>query len=163
MRHFSLLLIFALIATSLAGSANDWKSRTIYQVLTDRFARTNGDRTPCKDLRSFCGGTWQGIVNNLDYIKGMGFDAIWISPVVANFPGGYHGYWAKNLYEISPEFGGADGLRKLIQACHQKGIWVMIDVVVNPFTANIWNIAVKSNSMRIAIKNHIIEKSKIFS
>jgi len=131
MKSLALFLIFALIATSLAGSTNEWKSRTIYQVLTDRFARTNGDKTACRDLRSFCGGTFQGIINNLDYIKGMGFDAIWISPVVANFPGGYHGYWAKNLYEISPEFGGSDGLRKLIQACHSKGIWVMVDVVVN--------------------------------
>jgi len=41
----------------------------------------------------------QGIINHLDYIASMGFDAIWISPVVANVPGGYHGYWASNLYQ----------------------------------------------------------------
>jgi glycosidase len=55
-----------------------------------------------------------GIVNHLDYIQGMGFDAIWISPIVTNTPGGYHGYWSKDLYGINPYFGTADDLRQLI-------------------------------------------------
>jgi len=61
----------------------------------------------------------------------MGFDAIWISPVVVNTPGGYHGYWAQDLYNINPNFGSAADLKNLVNACHSKGIWVMADVVAN--------------------------------
>jgi alpha-amylase len=40
-------------------------------------------------LSNYCGGSWNGVVQQLDYITSMGFDAIWISPVVVNVPGGY--------------------------------------------------------------------------
>jgi hypothetical protein len=64
--------------------AAEWKARSIYQVLTDRFA-TSGPTDPDPDIdisnRPYCGGTWQGIIEKLDYIQGMGFDAVWISPV----------------------------------------------------------------------------------
>lgn len=62
--------------------AAEWKKRSIYQILTDRFA-TSGPEDPDIDIsrRQYCGGTWQGIISKLDYIQGMGFDAIWISPV----------------------------------------------------------------------------------
>jgi alpha-amylase len=43
-------------------------------------------------------------------------DAIWISPVIVNTPGGYHGYWAADLYSINPNFGTADDLRSLVDA-----------------------------------------------
>lgn len=56
-----------------------------------------------------------GILDKMDYIKGMGFDAIWISPVVDNFPCGYHGYWARNKFQIEAQFGGADELLKLVK------------------------------------------------
>lgn len=61
-----------------------WKDRAIYQVLTDRFAVTgHGNNGPACDHKAgrHCGGTWQGIISKLDYIQGMGFDAVWISPV----------------------------------------------------------------------------------
>jgi len=61
----------------------------------------------------------------------MGFDAIWISPVVVNYPNGYHGYWAKDILNINPYFGTAQDLKDLVSACHKKGIWVMVDVVAN--------------------------------
>jgi alpha-amylase len=67
----------------------------------------------------------------LDYIKGMGFDAIWISPVVTNSPGGYHGYWALDWDQINPYFGTDQELKDLVTAAHAKGIWVMVDVVGN--------------------------------
>uniref|UniRef100_A0A6B2L3N6 alpha-amylase n=1 Tax=Arcella intermedia TaxID=1963864 RepID=A0A6B2L3N6_9EUKA len=120
-----------LAAGALAASAGDWRQRTIYQLLTDRFARGNGDNSPCGDIRNYCGGTFKGIESQLDYIAGMGFDAIWISPVVANTPGGYHGYWAQDLYSINSNFGTAQDLKDLVTACHNKGIWVMADVVCN--------------------------------
>ena len=51
----------------------------------------------------------------------MGFNAIWISPIVANTANGYHGYWAQNFFEINPYFGTADDLISLVNACHKKG------------------------------------------
>jgi alpha-amylase len=63
-----------------AKNASEWGQLSIYQVLTDRFATTNQSSPECW-IRDYCGGTWRGIENNLDYIQGMGFEAIWISPV----------------------------------------------------------------------------------
>jgi alpha-amylase len=120
-----------LLLGAFSKTAEEWKSRSVYQLLTDRFARTNGDETPCDNLNDYCGGTFKGIQNNLDYIQGMGFDAIWISPIVANTPGGYHGYWTSNLYEINENFGTADELKELIRVCHERDIWVMVDIVAN--------------------------------
>ena len=117
----------------LANSATpeEWKSRTIYQVLTDRFARTNGSKVPCADLSDYCGGTFQGIIKNLDYITNMGFDAIWISPIIENTDRGYHGYFPKNIYAINPHFGTEQDLKDLIRACHERDVWVMVDVIAN--------------------------------
>jgi len=120
-----------LMANTNARTAEEWKTRSVYQIITDRFARTEDNETPCTDLFKYCGGTFKGIENKLDYIQGMGFDAIWISPVVENTEQGYHGYWVKNLYTINPEFGTEEELRELIQACHDRDIWVMVDVVAN--------------------------------
>ncbi|KID94029.1 alpha-amylase A type-3 precursor, partial [Metarhizium majus ARSEF 297] len=82
-----------------AADTNAWKSRSIYFALTDRIARSSNDNggDPCDNLGDYCGGTFQGLEGKLDYIRGMGFDAIWITPVVANAAGGYHGYWAQDL------------------------------------------------------------------
>jgi alpha-amylase len=61
----------------------------------------------------------------------LGFDAIWISPVIDNYNGGYHGYWARNMYDVNHNFGSADDLKAFVNACHQRDIWVMVDVVAN--------------------------------
>jgi hypothetical protein len=63
-----------LLALSPAG----WRSQSIYKVLTDRFARTDGSTTAACNTGSqiYCGGTWQGIINYLDYIQNMGFTAV---------------------------------------------------------------------------------------
>jgi alpha-amylase len=101
----SLIAIAALLSAVLAHNKNEWKTRTVYQILTDRFGRSDGSTSKCNNLGNYCGGTFKGIQKNLDYIKGMGFDAIWISPVVDNSPGGYHGYWAANWEKINSHFG----------------------------------------------------------
>jgi len=124
-----LLLLCPLLAVS--KTAEEWKSRSVYQILTDRFARSDGADHPCTNLGDYCGGTYKGIQNNLDYIQDMGFDAIWISPIVANTPGGYHGYWVSNLFEVNENFGSKEDLKQLIQTCHERDVWVMVDVVAN--------------------------------
>lgn len=71
------------LSHSLAATATGWKPRSIYQIMTDRFALTNGSTTaPCDTAaQTYCGGTWRGIINNLDYIQNMGFDAVCTVPV----------------------------------------------------------------------------------
>ena len=61
----------------------------------------------------------------------MGFDAIWISPIVENIEGSYHGYHMTNLYKLSPHLGTESDFISLISSCHEKDIWVMVDIVVN--------------------------------
>ena len=124
--------ITALIgAVANAGTTAEWKQRSVYQLLTDRFEKSTAGGSACTNLSNYCGGTFKGIQNGLDYIIGMGFDAIWISPVVDNLSGGYHGYWAKNWEGINANFGTPDELKALVAAAHAKGIWVMVDVVAN--------------------------------
>ena len=127
-----LVLAISLLGLALAGhSAEEWKSRTIYQVLTDRFARNDGDTSICYNLANYCGGGFVGLMNNLDYIQNMGFDAIWISPIVKNTPGGYHGYWTLDFYGINSHFGTEQDLANLISEMHRRDMWVMLDVVAN--------------------------------
>ena len=123
------ILLFCLIISISTKTKDQWKSRSIYQVLTDRFARTSGSGS-C-NLSKYCGGSYKGIQSKLDYIKGMGFDAIWISPIVENTAGSYHGYHLTNLYKLNTNFGTEDDLKNLITACHKNDIWVMVDVVAN--------------------------------
>ena len=123
-------LLFVLLTTYITSKTKDeWKTRSIYQILTDRFARTS-DTGSCT-LSQYCGGNYQGIINHLDYIQGMGFNAIWISPIVENYAGSYHGYHLTNLYNLNSNFGSEDDFKNLITQCHNRDIWVMVDVVAN--------------------------------
>ena len=129
--YFALGLCLLLAGGALAGTKEEWKKRTVYQVLTDRFWRSSGDtKTPCL-WKEYCGGDHLGIMQKLDYIKDLGFDAIWISPIVDNVEAGYHGYWARNWEKVNHHFGSEDDLKQMIDAAHAKGIWVMLDIVAN--------------------------------
>ena len=61
----------------------------------------------------------------------MGFDAIWISPIVKNTEKGYHGYWASNFDEVNEHFGTEADLKSLIAAAKKRDIFIMQDVVFN--------------------------------
>ncbi|TEY77231.1 hypothetical protein BOTCAL_0057g00210 [Botryotinia calthae] len=122
------------------SNAEAWKRRSIYQVLTDRFAiedENNPNRDPDHGMREYYGGTWRGIISKLDYIQGMGFDAVWISPIVKNieelteYGTAYHGYWPEDIYSVNPHFGTADDLLALSDALHARGMFLMVDIVVN--------------------------------
>ena len=82
----SILVAAALqfVSGALAADAEAWKSRNIYFALTDRVARDANDSggDACGNLGGYCGGTFAGIESKLDYIQGMGFDAIWLTPFV---------------------------------------------------------------------------------
>lgn len=81
-------------------------------------------------------------MNNLDYIQGMNFDAIWMSPIVAQLPQStpdgtsYASYWQQNLYGINNKFGSAQDLYNLIDAIHARGMYFMMDIVVNHMAYN---------------------------
>lgn len=78
--HLSFALtLSSIISSTLAASAAQWRTRSIYQVITDRFALADGSAPACNvGERLYCGGTWLGIQNKLSYIKGMNFDSIWM-------------------------------------------------------------------------------------
>jgi alpha-amylase len=76
--HGMLSLVLALSGVAKAATADEWRSRSIYQVFTDRFALGDGSTATACDLAvgKYCGGSWQGIIKNLDYIQNMGFTAV---------------------------------------------------------------------------------------
>lgn len=117
------------------------KGKSVYFLMVDRFARSDGAREACapgSDDGFWCGGTLQGVIQELDYIQGMGFDCLWITPVVKQFEGknggsgsGSHGYWAYDLYEVDPNFGTTEDLKALSAALHSRGMCLVQDIVVN--------------------------------
>lgn len=131
--HKILILTCALVLLIQIASKTkeEWKTRSIYQLLTDRFARSNGDTSGCNNLSKYCGGTFKGIINNLDYIQDLGFNAIWISPILENTADAYHGYHMKNLYNLNPFFGTEQDFIDLVNECHKRDIWMMVDIVAN--------------------------------
>lgn len=129
--HSAILIVLLLINSAVGADANAWKTRTIYQLVTDRFWRSNGDTRECEDLFKFCGGDFDGIAMQLSYIKDLGFDAIWISPVIDNIESGYHGYYFRNWEKINHHFGDEAALKRLVDTAHSMGMFVMVDVLAN--------------------------------
>ena len=128
---FLFSLLYISVSVVKGASKSEWKDKVVYQILTDRFDTAPTTTEPCNDLTDYCGGTFKGIYNRLEYLKDLGVDAIWISPVITNVDGGYHGYWAKNLYSINENFGTEDDLAELIKGAHDRELLVMVDVVTN--------------------------------
>eukprot|EP00913_Durusdinium_trenchii_P020623 g19369.t1 len=78
----------------------------------------------------YCGGTLNGIINRLDYIQGMGFDCVWITPVVdAN---GFMGYDAVNIFDIEPHFGTKESYRVCTALCGT------LSLELNPQLSFLW-------------------------
>ena len=125
---------------SLGG---DFRDETIYFLMTTRFYDGDtGNNVYCwrdEELKNTANndpgwrGDFQGIIDKLDYIKALGFSAIWITPVVQNASDmDYHGYHANNFSRVDPRY-ESDGAtyQDLINACHAKGIKVIQDIVLN--------------------------------
>ncbi|CAK7228807.1 hypothetical protein SBRCBS47491_007032 [Sporothrix bragantina] len=125
--------------TAVALSPAEWREQSIYFLMTDRFGRTDNSTSATCDTsqRQYCGGSWQGIINHLDYIQGMGFTAIWITPVTGQFyeatgdGSSYHGYWQQDINILNPNYGTASDLSALSTALHARGMYLMVDVVAN--------------------------------
>ncbi len=129
--------------SEVATHVRDWRDEVIYQIIVDRFEDGDpdndwiGDVGPVPgDLARFQGGDWRGITSRLDYIRGLGATAIWISPVVANwertdYQDGYHGYWAADFTAPNSHFGTLEDLRELVAEAHARDMKVIVDVVTN--------------------------------
>lgn len=140
------VLIFCAVWFCCADSAfaqtapnSFWQTQNIYQIITDRFydGDTNNDNAEGTYApsgnggSSVHGGDFEGIEQKLDYIKALGATAIWISPIVLNTEGQFHGYSAWNFYEVAPHWGSISNLQHMVQAAHARGLLVIDDIVVN--------------------------------
>jgi len=136
--------IAGLTGFSAAATNDDWTTRSVYQVLTDRFARSSDFDAPC-EIGSYCGGTWAGIVSQLDYIQNMGFTAVQISPVNENLAGNtmygqaFHGYWVQNLYALNSNFGTDADLKNLSAELHKRDMYLLVDVVAEDMAYSLGN------------------------
>jgi glycosidase len=114
-----------------------WQAQSIYQIITDRFCNgdTNNDNAEGNyapsSPRGVHGGDFAGIEQKLDYIKALGATAVWISPIVLNTEGQFHGYSAWDFYQVAPHWGSISNLHRMVQAAHARGLLVIDDIVVN--------------------------------
>ena len=106
----------------------------IYHLLIDRF--NGGWQEPPKnengrlDLTNvFCGGNLQGVIDKLDYIKELGFNAVMLSPIYAS--ANYHGYHTLNFDEVDPHIGTWDDYQRLLDTAHGKEMKIICDFVPN--------------------------------
>lgn len=108
-----------------------WRNKFIYQIITDRFARSDDSTEPCTDLLGFCGGTWTGIQKKLDYIQGLGAEAIYISPIMRQAPGGYRGYYPMSFSKLNPHMGDETSFAALSDELHRRGMLLLLDWPLN--------------------------------
>ena len=146
-----LLLAFMLFGNAMAALASnygdvfkntrsDFRDESIYFVMTTRFF--DGDEsnnTQCWDNQSAnqndppWRGDFKGLIERLDYIKALGFTAVWITPIVENASGyDYHGYHAHDFSKVDHRYeSNGVGFQELINAAHAKGMKIILDIVLN--------------------------------
>ena len=143
-RKTFLLLSVLLCSIGLQATAfpsrTDFRDESIYFVMTTRFY--NGDPsndTQCWDAQQYnvgdpaWRGDFKGLIKQMDYIKALGFTAIWITPIVTNGSGyDYHGYHAMNFSEVDKRYESEDVLfQDVIDAAHARGMKIILDIVLN--------------------------------
>ena len=133
---------------TFTSNRTDFRDESIYFMITTRFY--DGDpsnnvlcwdnQEAQKSTKDPCWrGDFQGVIDKLDYIKALGFTAIWITPVVQNASGyDYHGYHAMDFSKVDCRYQSGDGkksgdvmFQELIDKAHAKGIKIILDIVLN--------------------------------
>lgn len=124
----------------------DWDEARIYFALTDRFNdgdATNNENVEKSHLEAYHGGDFKGMIDKLDYLQELGINTLWITPIVDNIDFnqgagetwgkqyGYHGYWAKDFTQLDEHLGDMATFKELIDKAHDRGIKIMVDVVLN--------------------------------
>ncbi len=97
-----------------------WKESVVYQIYPRSFYDSNGDGI----------GDLNGIIQKLDYLKDLGVDVIWLSPIYSS-PNADNGYDISNYHEIMAEFGTLEDFDALLAGLHRRGIKLVMDLVVN--------------------------------
>ena len=128
----------------ISPSPSDWRDQFIYFLMVDRFndgnrntPPYNPDTTPAGRLDDegdqWQGGNLKGITDRLDYIKGLGCSALWLSPIFKNRKelNTYHGYGIQNFIDIDPRFGTLKDLQTLADEAHRRGMYIILDIVIN--------------------------------
>ena len=97
-----------------------WQRAVFYQIYPQSFADSNGDGI----------GDIPGILSRLDYVAGLGIDAIWLSP---HYPSPQRdcGYDVANYTAVNPDYGTLDDFHRLLDGAHQRGIRLILDLVLN--------------------------------
>lgn len=142
------ILIFNISSISKADGDFDFDQAIIYFLLTDRFNNgdpsnddPNGENYDKSHFETYHGGDFKGLIEKLDYLKELGVNTIWITPIVDNidfnnrhgkdYQYGYHGYWAKDFTQIDEHLGNLDTFKQLIDEIHDRDMKLMVDVVIN--------------------------------
>ena len=99
----------------------------IYHLLIDRF--NGGWQVPPKSENVFCGGNLQGVIDKLDYIQDLGFNAIMLSPIFKS--ANYHGYHTLNFDDVDPHLGTWEDYQRLLDKAHDMGMKIICDFVPN--------------------------------
>ena len=102
-------------------------ARVFYEIFTGSFSDSNGDGV----------GDLRGIINRMDYLndgdpdsgRSLGIEGIWLTPIFAS--PSYHKYDVSDYYEIDPKFGTQEDLDDLIAICHERGVKLILDLVIN--------------------------------
>lgn len=97
-----------------------WKKSVVYQIYPKSFYDTTGSGT----------GDIQGIISKLDYLKKLGVDVIWLTPVYKS-PQNDNGYDISDYYSIDPQYGTIDDFQELLNETHKRGMKLIMDLVVN--------------------------------
>jgi alpha-glucosidase len=97
-----------------------WKHGVIYHIYPRSFKDSNGDGI----------GDLRGIIEKIDYLSELGIEGIWLSPVYDS-PNYDFGYDVRDYYQLNPEYGTMEDLRELLDVCHQKGIKLIMDMILN--------------------------------
>ena len=109
-------------------------NKVVYQIFPSRFATTQpvdkklwykAPITPMDDLH----GNLRGIIENLDYIKNLGIDVVYLTPIFKS--NSCHKYDTIDYYQVDPSFGTTEDLKELVQKSHERGMKVVLDAVYN--------------------------------
>ena len=128
------------VVSKYIGNRADFRDESIYFAITTRFY--DGDKSNnarCWDGKNNSDadpewrGDFKGLIQKMDYIKALGFTAIWITPVVKNASGyDYHGYHAINFKEVDPRYLSSDvSFQTVINEAHKRDMKIILDVVFN--------------------------------
>ncbi len=127
-----------------AGAMGFTPADVLYLIMPDRFANGNPDND---NLDGYIanrqgggrhGGDLQGIKDHLDYIDDLGVTAIWLNPIQYNKGNASHGYAISDYYLVEPRLGSNDEYCDLIDAAHEKGIKVVMDMIFNHSGSSHW-------------------------